>query len=110
MQITTSSRGAWTVLVLDGKLDNAGSDLLKAALMPLVSAGISVALDFSAVEYVTSAGFRVLLQAEKEQRRLKGGLFIAGLSPALRNFFEIAGLHTVIRIAPDLEAGLASET
>lgn len=109
MQTTTSTRGAWTVLAVEGKIDNAGADQLKAVLLPLVSSGASVALDFSAVEYVTSSGFRVLLQAEKEQRKLRTGLFIAGLAPALQNFFEIAGLHTVIRLVPDLEAGLASE-
>jgi anti-sigma B factor antagonist len=97
------------VLALEGKLDNAGSDTLKAVLLPLLSSGGSVALDFARIDYVTSSGFRVLLQAEKEQRQRGGRLLIAHLSPALRNFFEIAGLHTVLRLVPDLEAALAAE-
>ncbi len=109
MQITTTTRGAWTILTLEGKLDNAGSDILKAALLPLLVAAGSVAVDFAKVEYVTSSGFRVLLQAEKEQRLRKGRLLIAHLSPALRNFFEIAGLHTVLRIVPELEAAVSAE-
>jgi anti-anti-sigma factor len=111
MQIASSARGPWTVLSLDGKLDNAGADLLKADLLPRLAAGpASVALDFAKVEYVTSSGFRVLLQAEKEQRKHGGRLLIAHLSPTLRNFFEIAGLHTVLRLVPDLDAALASES
>ncbi len=110
MQITTSSRGSWTLLTLDGKVDNAGSETLKAVLLPLLSSGpVSVALDFAKVEYVTSSGFRVLLQAEKEQRKQGGRLLVAHLSPTLRNFFEIAGLHTVLHLVPDLDAALASE-
>jgi len=110
MQISPSTRGSWTVLSLDGKVDNAGSDTLRAALLPLLSAGpASVALDFAKVEYVTSSGFRVLLQAEKEQRKHGGRLLIAHLSPTLRNFFEIAGLHTVLHLVPDLDAALAAE-
>jgi anti-sigma B factor antagonist len=109
MQITTTTRGAWTVLVLEGKLDNAGSDALKTVLLPLLSAAGSVALDFATVDYVTSSGFRVLLQAEKEQRAKGGRLLVARLSPALRNFFEIAGLHTVLRLVPDLDAALDAE-
>ena len=109
MQIITTTRGPWTVLALEGKLDNAGSDTLKAVLLPLLAAGGSVALDFATVEYVTSSGFRVLLQGEKEQRLRGGRLLVANLSPALRNFFEIAGLHTVLRLVPDLDAALASE-
>lgn len=109
MQITTTTRGAWTVLTLEGKLDNAGSDALKATLLPLLSAAGSVAVDFAKVDYVTSSGFRVLLQGEKEQRAKGGRLLIAHLSPALRNFFEIAGLHTVLRLVPDLDAAIAAE-
>lgn len=110
MQITPSTRGSWTVLTLAGKLDNAGADLLKADLLPRLSAGpASVALDFAQVEYVTSSGFRVLLQGEKEQRKNGGRLLVAHLSPTLRNFFEIAGLHTVLHLVPDLDAALASE-
>ena len=109
MQIVTTTRGPWTVLALKGKLDNPGSDTLKAVLLPLLAAGASVALDFAGVDYVTSSGFRVLLQGEKEQRLRGGRLLVAGLEPALRNFFEIAGLHTVLRIVPDLDAALAAE-
>lgn len=111
MQITTSARGPWTILSLDGKIDNAGAEVLKADLLPRLSAGpASVALDFAKVEYVTSSGFRVLLQAEKEQRKTGGRLLVAHLSPTLRNFFEIAGLHTVLRLVPDLDAALAAES
>jgi anti-anti-sigma factor len=111
MQITPSTRGSWTILALDGKVDNAGSDLLKADLLPRLAAGpASVALDFAKVEYVTSSGFRVLLQAEKEQRKNGGRLLIAHLSPTLRNFFEIAGLHTVLHLVPDLDAALTAES
>lgn len=107
MQITSSTRGSWTILTLAGKLDNTGADLLKTDLLPRLSSGpVSVALDFAQVEYVTSSGFRVLLQAEKEQRKNGGRLLIARLSPTLRNFFEIAGLHTVLRLVPDLDAAL----
>ena len=110
MQISSSTRGLWTLLALDGKIDNAGSETLKAALLPLLSSGpASVALDFTKVDYVTSSGFRVLLQAEKAQRKHGGRLLIAGLSPDLRNFFEIAGLHTVLHLVPDLDAALAAE-
>lgn len=111
MQITLSTRGSWTVLALAGKLDNAGSEQLRAELLPRLSAGpASVALECSALDYVTSSGFRVLLQAEKEQRKTGGRFLLAGLTPALRNFFEIAGLHTVLHLAPDLDSALAAES
>ncbi len=105
MNITTSAHGDWTVLNLDGKIDNAGSEALKSALFPLLTGG-NVALDFARIEYVTSSGFRVLLQAEKEQRAKGGRLVLGNMMPSVSNFFEIAGLHTVFKIAPDLRAAL----
>ena len=108
MNITSATHGAWTLFTLTGKIDNAGSEELKAVLFPVLAGG-SIALDCSGVEYVTSSGFRVLLQAEKEQRKHGGRLLIAHLSPTLRNFFEIAGLHTVLHLVPDLDAALAAE-
>lgn len=105
MTITTSTRGAWTLFTLVGKLDNTGSDDLRAVLFPVLGGG-SVALDCGGVEYVTSSGFRVLMQAEKEQR-LKGGRLILGnLTKPVGSFFEVAGLYTLFKIVPDLEAAL----
>lgn len=105
MNITTSTHGDWALLTLAGKLDNAGCEELKAVLFPLLAGG-SVALDFAGVEYVTSSGFRVLMQAEKEQR-LKGGRLVLGnMSKPVGSFFEVAGLHTLFKIVPDLQAAL----
>lgn len=105
MTITTSTYGNWTLLALEGKIDNAGSDALKAVLFPLLT-GNAVALDFAGVEYVTSSGFRVLLQAEKDQRAKGGRLYLGNMSRPVASFFEIAGLHTVFKIVPDLKAAL----
>ncbi|HEY3754821.1 MAG TPA: STAS domain-containing protein [Opitutaceae bacterium] len=104
MQITVTTPGAWTVLRLEGKIDNAGSDELKAALAPHLGGGKSVALDFSGTDYIASVGFRVLMQAYKEVHAAKGRLVLGNMSPALRRFFDIAGLGAVFKIANPLDA------
>lgn len=109
MQITAIARAPWTILAIEGRLDNAGADTLRDTLLPLLSVGGNVALDCAKMEYITSSGFRVLLQAEKEQRKSGGRLLVAHLTPTLVKFFEIAGLHTVLRLVPDLDAALAGE-
>jgi anti-anti-sigma factor len=102
MQITESKVGAWTVLKLAGKLDDAGSAELKVALAPHLAGGGAVALDFAETEYIASVGFRVLLQAFKEIRAAKGRLVLGEMSETLRHFFDIAGLSAVFKIAPNL--------
>ena len=108
MNITTSTHGDWALLTLAGKLDNAGCEELKAVLFPLLAGG-SVALDFAGVEYVTSSGFRVLMQAEKELRLKNGRLLLGNLSKPVAGFMEIAGLHTLFKIVPDLKTAIPEQ-
>jgi anti-anti-sigma factor len=108
MQIENSQQGAWIVLSLAGAIDHAGADQLRAALSPLTTGG-AVALDFGRVDYITSAGFRVLMTAEREQRTKQGKFMLGNMSPELRRFFDIAGLTPVFTIATDL-GGALSET
>jgi anti-anti-sigma factor len=102
MQITESKTGAWTILRLVGKLDDAGSAELKVALAPHLSTGEALALDFTETEYIASVGFRVLLQALKEIRNAHGRLLLGNMSEPVRRFFDIAGLGAVFKIADDL--------
>lgn len=105
MNITTSTHGSWTLLTLEGKVDNTGAEALKSALFPLIT-GNKVAVDCSGVEYVTSAGFRVLMQAEKDQRAKGGRLVLGNMTAPVSSFFEIAGLDSVFTLVPDLKATL----
>ena len=109
MNITQSTQGSSIILTLAGKLDLAGAETLLNALAPHLTGG-SLVLDFGGVEYITSYGFRVLMQAEKQQRLKQGRIVLANLSAPVGRFFEIAGLHTVFKIAPDLPSALAGDT
>ena len=101
MQITESKIATWTVLTLNGKIDQAGAEELKAALAPHLTGGL-VALDFTQVEYVTSQGFRVLMQALKEQSAKGGRLLLGNMSESVRAFFDMAGLSTVFKVVHDI--------
>ena len=107
MQITETKEGDWTILALDGKIDHAGAEALKGALLPRMTGG-AVALDFAGVEYVTSVGFRVLMQAEREQRAKQGKLMLGNMSETVRKFFDVAGLSVVFKIVHDVRAAIAT--
>jgi anti-anti-sigma factor len=101
MQITELSKGNWTILNLDGKIDNEGADILQPKLLPLMKGG-QVALDFTKVEYVTSSGFRVLMVALRQQTSCGGRLLVGSMSKDVARYFEIAGLHTYFKLVPDI--------
>ncbi len=107
MQIAESKHSTWTVFALTGKLDQEGSAQLKAALAPHLGA-TQLALDFAQVEYVTSVGFRVLLQALKEQTAKGGRLLLGNMSTPVYSFFEIAGLNTTFKVVSDIYPTVAT--
>jgi len=80
---------------LAGRFDASQSDLAKARLGELEK---STRLDFSGLEYISSAGIGVLLATYK--RLLDGGhqLTMVGMTPRIRNVFQYAGLDKVFRI------------
>lgn len=107
MQIAESKHTAWTVFALTGKIDQEGAAQLKAALAPHLGSS-QLALDFTHVEYVTSVGFRVLLQALKEQTAKGGRLLIGNMSQPVYAFFEIAGLNTTFKVVHDIYPTVAT--
>jgi anti-sigma B factor antagonist len=101
MKITQSKEGAWTVLTLSGKIDHAGAEDLEVVLLPLMKGG-AVALDFGAVDYITSSGFRVLMRAERDQDASKGQLLLGNMKTSVRYFFDTAGLSQHFKISDDI--------
>lgn len=62
-------------------------------------------LDLQNTTYVSSSGLSVILNVAKEARNSKGDLRLMNLSPNMRETFEIAGFHRILRIFPnELEA------
>lgn len=107
MNITRSVNGEAAVFRLRGRLDSTTSPLLQSTVLPAIQDGPArLALDFSGVEYVSSAGLRVLLMAAKQARAAGGGAALFGLSEPVREVFEISGLTGVIPISADEAAAV----
>lgn len=94
MTIERIAEGGALTLVLTGRLDTTTAPRLDAALEVLD--GVSaLTLDFSALEYLSSAGLRVLLSAHK---RMKGRMTVRNVNETIREVFEVTGFLDVLRI------------
>ena len=56
-------------------------------------------LDFADVEYISSAGLRVLLATEKTMRRQSGKMKLLHVNPAVKEIIRLAGFLQVIHVA-----------
>lgn len=94
-------------LKLIGRLDGNSSGNLEQVLMALPEGAGDIILDFSECLYLSSAGIRVLLAAQKRLSPFHFQLFLTGVKPEVNHIFEMAGLQRVLRIEADVESALA---
>ena len=99
------------VLAPAGRIDHASAESLKEALAPYLgrcAAGQDqLVLDLSGVDYISSAGLRVLMLARKQAKAQGGTLVVAALSPVVREIFEISRFTVVFEVFPSAREALA---
>ena len=104
MKVSHADKDGVAVFHLEGHLDSTTSGILQAALMPSAQvADCRLAVDLSRVEYVSSAGLRIILMAAKQARANGGEIALFGLTNWVRETFEISGFTRIIAIV-DTEA------
>jgi len=107
MNITDEAVDGATVAHLEGNLDTTTAPEVQARFDGLIEAGTTTLVaDFSAVDFVSSAGLRVLLATAKKLRP-NGALRLFGLNPSVREVFDVSGFSTIIPIFEDQSAALA---
>ena len=84
------------VLVLDGELTANTAEKLNTAIETALNETNFLVLDFTDMEYVASAGLRILLKAKKASNAKKGKFFIRNVSEDVMNVFEITGFSDIL--------------
>lgn len=107
MDISENSRDGVLVISASGRLDSSSAGALEAILPARTKEEKSVVLSLADVPYVSSAGLRVLLIGAKSAKAAGNRLVITGLSPAVREVFDISGFSKIFTIEPDIDAALA---
>jgi len=101
MTINEAHEAGVVVVSPQGRIDSTTSAILERHLQGLAAAGQArVVVDFSAVDYISSAGLRVLLALAKRGREQKGRVALFGLNDSVRQVFELAGFVALFTIAP----------
>ncbi len=111
MQLIEERIGEALLLKASGRIDRTTADSFKTALQPHLEqckpGGHVIVLDFSAIEYISSVGFQVLLVAQKRAKTQYGVIALAALQPGVKAIFEIANFSKVIRCYDSVRGALA---
>jgi len=109
MQIVELSKDDIHVLCLRGKLDSMAVPALEQAIQNAIRRpSLRVLLDLSGVDFVSSAGLRVLLSSARLLAKRSGVLACCGARPAVESIFELASLGMGVSLYRGEEEALAA--
>jgi anti-sigma B factor antagonist len=110
LELKQSRIGDAVVIAVTGRVDHANADQFRADLWPhlagCAAGGDRLVLDLAGLEYISSAGLRVLMLASREVKGRDGTLVLCGLQPIVREIFRISRFDVVFNVLADRQAAL----
>lgn len=89
-----------------GRLDADSAAQAETTLKELLKEGKSrLVFDLEEMDYISSAGLRVILMTVKELQRRKGKVVLSALTPYVREIFDVSNFSSIIPITDTVEAG-----
>jgi anti-sigma B factor antagonist len=109
MEIIEEKRGHLSTFKLQGRLDSNTSQEFEKRIFDAMSDGTkNVVIDFKDLDYISSAGLRVILKATKALKREDGKILLCAMQDYVKEVFEIAGFDSFLPIVPTLDDALKS--
>jgi anti-sigma B factor antagonist len=104
MNITEKKHNDWLVLALTDRLDTQTAPELEQAAMGKLGDGVKIALDLSELQYISSAGLRVLLMIMKKSKAAGGKAALVGVIGMVGEILEESGIDTFFEQYDKMEA------
>ena len=109
MELDSKKIGDAAVITVTGRIDSTTAPTLNNYLqMALEKKSARLVLDFSAVEFTSSAGLRALLVGAKEAQAKGGKLVLAAVKPQIEKVISLAGFSKFIKLFPDVDSAVKS--
>lgn len=99
MSIASTKRENATVIFLEGSIDGKTAPIVRDELRLLLEKADDVVLDMSKVDYLSSAGLRLLLLVYREFVAKNKKLILAGMSPEIEEVMSYTGFLSFFRLA-----------
>lgn len=97
MNIQQEKNGSSLTITLEGRLDTATAPQLEACLNASLDGVTCLALDFASLDYISSAGLRVLLSTQKRMNT-QGKMVIRNVNDMINEVLEMTGFADILTI------------
>ena len=109
MEFAQELSGDVVIVKLSGRLDSSTAQAAEENFAEVLASGVlHLAIDMSNLEYISSAGLRVLLVVARKVQQANGRVVLFGVVRNVREVFSISGFDRIFAIQPDLAAAVAA--
>ncbi len=98
MTITKTLEGSALTIALEGRLDTQTSPELEKVLDSSLDSVESLRFDFTGLEYISSAGLRVLLSSQRTMNRQNGNMVVSNVNSNIMDVFQVTGFEDILTI------------
>ena len=95
MNIKKKKDGSTLTVAISGRIDTVTAPEADASINESLDGAESLILDFTDVEYISSAGLRMLLSLQKKMMK-KGGMKLIGVNEDVNDVFEVTGFDEIL--------------
>lgn len=96
-----------TIFHLKGRLDASSTEELEQLVLVNLDQGVkNLIMDFSELDYINSAGLRILVMSYQRLRPIGGQVAVCGAKDYIAEIFDISGYNRVFSMYPDLDQAM----
>ena len=108
MEIKEDAIGEAVVLIPQTRVDSATAKAFEGKVVAVVNSGAPrIIIDFCDLDYISSAGLRVVLVGAKMTRAPRK-FALCGMKPQIREIFDVSGFSKILAIHPDRDTALSA--
>ena len=97
MELSKNKTGSTLVISMSGRLDTVSAPQLDEELKASIGGATELILDLSNLEYMSSAGLRILLSAQKTMNH-QGKMIVKNVNDTIMEIFEVTGFTEILSI------------
>ena len=106
MKVSTEKHDRYAIVRLEGNLDGQTAPSMQEKILSLIETHKNILMDVSQVEYMSSAGLRVMLLLYRQAKAHDGKAVLVGLSESIKETMEITGFLNFFTLSDTEEEGL----
>ena len=107
MEIIENQKEGISIFKLKGGLDSNTRRAVEKKLVSAIENGTrNMVIDFENLDYISSAGLRIILKTTKDLKRTEGNIVLCAMQDYVREVFEIAGFDTFLPIFATVDEAL----